>query len=637
MGGKHKKKLREEKSKVKLKKSEKTKFLPKGKNVTDVSFKIKPIVLPEQLRQKQQDVPLSKKHLDVKDLVQRMRHYNENVRHSACEETADMIKYFHEDIVNNHLAVVIKTVTTLIQDKIAKVRQSAVKVVDKLLEHCTHGKVEPFFDFLSVNLRCAMTNINKTIQEDSLMLLDALLKHVPNLIAKNPEKILSDFFTLISKLRNDSQIGRTLTVNLGSQLTSVKWRLKVLSRLYRILKAIIEDKGIKSYNNSTIYEENDNIVLYKDAFSEKLNLCDVSFFENNITEESETSKSFILNKHIVTLIPLLYETWVEVIPSNGFKTENTILNEESSAMLACVMKILYLLWEYTRLNHDNNNINMNSVFLSNEGKKFLTHLVGNFPYSQGEKMKMKEKNKTKSILNLLDGNEDPKCVEQNLLICYIYSVLHIKKNHKDPKILQIMSYVTRCLLSNNSFINSHNIKFLILILKSILVENTKNWQKQNVEVETILENTITFYNNSRLGENSKMEVFSILIDVSDNELLKSLPKYDAWVCDTVNSFLEKEISARKINLLFTLIKRDNSVFKESFSKKITLILENIPFIKITDNPDENLVKKEIIKIIYYLPLNRENLKDISNFLDKFNDGEISNYLRLTLNLKGIVL
>lgn len=31
-----------------------------------------------------------------------------------------------------------------------------------------------------------------------------------------------------------------------------------------------------------------------------------------------------LNKHIMSLMPLLYETWIEVIPDKGFKTGNYI-------------------------------------------------------------------------------------------------------------------------------------------------------------------------------------------------------------------------------------------------------------------------------------------------------------------------
>lgn len=64
---KHQKKLKSERSRVKLRvKSEKTKFLPKGLNVTDTTFKIKPICLPEQLQSKSNEEPLSKRKLNTK-------------------------------------------------------------------------------------------------------------------------------------------------------------------------------------------------------------------------------------------------------------------------------------------------------------------------------------------------------------------------------------------------------------------------------------------------------------------------------------------------------------------------------------------------------------------------------------------
>lgn len=98
-----------------------------------------------------------------------------------------------------------------------------------------------------------MTHIDPAIQEDSLLLLDTLLQFVPSLVAVNSDKILENFFDLISKLRTDSKPGRTLTVNLGSKMTAVKWRIKVLSRLYHMLTAIVNEKERhgKSSNNET--------------------------------------------------------------------------------------------------------------------------------------------------------------------------------------------------------------------------------------------------------------------------------------------------------------------------------------------------------------------------------------------------
>lgn len=58
------KKKKEEKSKVKLKGS--TKFLPKGTNVTDTTFKVKQIVIREQLKVSSNSDTLSSRKLNIK-------------------------------------------------------------------------------------------------------------------------------------------------------------------------------------------------------------------------------------------------------------------------------------------------------------------------------------------------------------------------------------------------------------------------------------------------------------------------------------------------------------------------------------------------------------------------------------------
>lgn len=59
----HKKFVKKEKNKVKLKGS---KLLPKGLNRTDTNFKVKKIVIREQLKEHEQSELLSKKKLNIK-------------------------------------------------------------------------------------------------------------------------------------------------------------------------------------------------------------------------------------------------------------------------------------------------------------------------------------------------------------------------------------------------------------------------------------------------------------------------------------------------------------------------------------------------------------------------------------------
>lgn len=64
MGGHHKKFTRKEKSKVKLK-TKKT-VLTKAQNVTDTSFKVRKIVLKEQLKSAVLNEPQTRRNLSVK-------------------------------------------------------------------------------------------------------------------------------------------------------------------------------------------------------------------------------------------------------------------------------------------------------------------------------------------------------------------------------------------------------------------------------------------------------------------------------------------------------------------------------------------------------------------------------------------
>ena len=103
-----------------------------------------------------------------------------------------------------------------------------------------------------------MTDIHVTIQDDALLMLDTLLLHTPSLVATSSKKILTNFLNMISSQRVDSRPDRTLTINLGTKFTTVKWRIKVLHRLHDLLSAMLEHKGKSSTSveNSGLFANN---------------------------------------------------------------------------------------------------------------------------------------------------------------------------------------------------------------------------------------------------------------------------------------------------------------------------------------------------------------------------------------------
>lgn len=79
--------------------------------------------------------------------------------------------------------------------------------------------------------------------------------------------------------------------------------------------------------------------------------------------------------------------------------------------------------------------------MSSDGLKFLNHLLSNFPYcSQGTRAKGSKN----GALKILEHNNDPKCVHENLLICFLYLVLHVNCSQHNLKrgTVPIISYIT---------------------------------------------------------------------------------------------------------------------------------------------------------------------------------------------------
>lgn len=105
--------LKAEKAKTKLK-GKKDKELPKGTNVTKTNFKVKKIVIKEQLknREKSQEA-LSTRKLNVKELLSRLNHFNTNSRTDALDGLKELIS-LHSEVLDHNLGDIIHGITTLI-------------------------------------------------------------------------------------------------------------------------------------------------------------------------------------------------------------------------------------------------------------------------------------------------------------------------------------------------------------------------------------------------------------------------------------------------------------------------------------------------------------------------------------------
>lgn len=104
--------LKAEKAKTKLK-GKKDKELPKGTNVTKTNFKVKKIVIKEQLKKHLQSEALTSRKLNIKELLSRLNHFNTKSRTDALDGLKEIITLFPE-VLERNLGQLLLNVTPLV-------------------------------------------------------------------------------------------------------------------------------------------------------------------------------------------------------------------------------------------------------------------------------------------------------------------------------------------------------------------------------------------------------------------------------------------------------------------------------------------------------------------------------------------
>ncbi|KAH1018196.1 testis-expressed protein 10 homolog [Dendroctonus ponderosae] len=633
----HKKHIRAEKAKTKLKQP-KTTFLPKGQNVTDTSFKVRPIVLQEQLKQKDSNDILSRRNLNVKDLLSRLKHHNGTVRRTACAELCELIKIRTEDIIQRHLSPICLAISGMIQDPDTKIRKTALKTVEAILDNVPSVRLSPFFHYFTLNLRCAMTDINRNIQEDSLLFLDCFIRKGGGPMEKAAEEMLPDFLALVSKLRNDSEIGRTLTLNLGSKLTSVEWRIKVLSRLQAIFRIILVAKAPPPCEPAPIFsvDRQPYFGLYKTKLMDQLDGPDFGIYSHKSPQPD------LIKKHLMIVVPLLFESWLEGRPEQeattgkrtwlGERSEQTaltgscVLTQEAGALLACITNTLHSLWQYVKIPDSPYAFDMNTVFLGPEGRKFLSHLLSNFPYSySGARSRV-----SKSEWNVMEHNNDPNCVRENLLICFVYLMLYVNCTEKNlaKEMAIIMPYLKKIMLHQRQ-LKEESSACLLDLLSECFGKNYRKWQRSGMDLSALLEDVVAFYRRDKvLSEPNKLRLSQILAnDIFDNPLLNKSASYHHWLTTLPDILCQTPVPKASIETIHRLFQKNCQPLQEAFHKKLPDILANLDNIQMATPEDLDAARRTLSYTIYYMPsYSQEEHSMLQQFIDS-STTSLGKYIR----------
>ncbi|XP_046387881.1 testis-expressed protein 10 [Ischnura elegans] len=472
--GHHKKNLKKEKNKVKFKVG---KSLPKGQNITDTSFKVKKVVIKEQLKTGGLE-PVTKRNLNLKETLSRLQHYNTNVKIENLSGLKEILTN-NQDLLSGNLQTVLEKLAELISDREAVVRKEAISQLANLIGQVPSSRLAPFVCLLCSHLGAALSHINKDIQLDALLLLDGILSRhsVAALILSTapPSPSLSHPFDLIlqglinqiSEHRETSSKAsgweRKLSVNPASKLGDIHRRTKVLTQLFSLMKAAL-DMRRKSCSKDVL-NEGPKCILWKDiADSGYVSCYGLSYgsiqglalprtltssfsVPPSISSSEPLGECDKLKVIVSSLVPILVESWKEVAPAKDTSSDN-MLTLEAADLLKIMLDLFMILLEALML-YDKESAEASDLvqwFRTSYSQPIFDLLMPIYPFqSSGAKGRSKKAGKRKSSewviessernkhRSIFKGDEDAEnertpaeCFQTSLLLAQFYCSLELK-------------------------------------------------------------------------------------------------------------------------------------------------------------------------------------------------------------------
>ncbi|XP_046674039.1 testis-expressed protein 10 homolog [Homalodisca vitripennis] len=404
---------KQEKAKVKLK-GKKT-LLPKGQNVTNTTFKVKKIIVKEQLKDHGEHELLSKKHLNIKELISRLSHHNMKMRQEALSGLRELIITHGPQSIQSNFTSLLQAAMPLSLDLESDVRKDVIKLLSVIFERMTEEQLTPLFRTIVLHLTCAMTHIDPSVRADSLRLIDVMLEAEPSLTAVYTAALMPHFLNLISRRGDGDGWGRALSLHLDGQITSEKWRGRVIGRLNRLFAAILEHvRKVMAPTPPRAVEWDPNKRIY-------LNLYYPIFTKRNTAVDLT---NLPIQEYANTLMPLLLDTFIEAVPKRDQEDSQTacVVGVEMAALLQSIVQIILHLRSLVKHCFRNRSESQKGWFRQTWGEQVVTRLVkARFPYSISKANSNKRKRESKQVLDALQvsWDQDPSCRLLNTQLCLL--------------------------------------------------------------------------------------------------------------------------------------------------------------------------------------------------------------------------
>ncbi|XP_072748288.1 testis-expressed protein 10 [Anoplolepis gracilipes] len=607
------KRLKSEKAKTKLKTKKSINQLPKGLNITDTSFKIKKILIREQLQHRDETEILSTYKLNIKDLLTRLRHHNSTVREESLRQLKDILLRYSPKILHSQLSSLLRGVAALSLDKEKEVRRDSFHALNLILSPISNEQLTPYREILISYLSCAMTHIDSHIKEDSLLFLDVLVESCGSVLAKDSYKILPNFLGMICRLHSEIKPGRQLTTTLNSKSTNIKWRIKVLKRLANVFTSIVNyeklSTSVRSSTSSTMVIEAKRYTKYVPIYNDNsTEICKIDFDKDLSSEKNfeETLSKEEFVKYVNLLMPLMFDIWLEVYPDE--KIENyteTIISSEAAALLKNIIEILESIIEYIDMLYcdDCSAEHIKYWFKDTFHNMYMKNFLSRFPYSKMKQLinESKKRQEDFSQMTFTEG-----CLEQNLALSQIHVwFTSVNKHNKQlPRLtkdycISVMKYLNDTI---ENWCDSSALLQLTKLLKTLFLKASSVWYANCINLGYTLQLIVEV--SSRLPEKELQSQLSLIIgdimlECNLNEL-HGEEIFKNFVTTLPSLLLRPSIDDVTIRMIGRIALRFKKWIRKELITKHEAIIENAKKIDIVGSHNDKESRLLIYNLFYFM-------------------------------------
>lgn len=612
---KRSKRLKSEKAKVKLKAKVSVSQLPKGLNVTNTSFKVKKILIREQLKHRDETQVLSSRKLSIDDLLMRFRHHNSTVREDALRQLKDILLRNPPKSLHSRINSLLHSIAALSLDKEKDIRTSCFHTLNFILGLISKEQLTPLCEILISYLSCAMTHIDPRVKEDSLLFLDVLVQNCSSALAKDCQKILPNFLGMICNLRNEIRPGARLTTSLNSKSTDVKWRIKVLKRLANMFVSILNYRKLcrDAQSNVPLIVRTKRYTRYIPIYSDDVpRFCQVNLDEDvslmcNRTKEILPIEEFV--EYVGLLMPLMSDIWLEVCPDEKVEnyTEITI-SSEAAALLKSIVIIIQSIMEYIdTLDRDDRSVRLvKNRFKDTFHNAYMKNFLSRFPYgkvkaliSETSERLIRKRQKDFSQMELAE-----ECLEQNLGLCqiHVWFTSLFSFNEQFPKSVETYCVSIVKYLNDNikNLCDSSALPQLTKLVRTLFLKASPVWYTNCISLSHTL--TLIIEMSSRLPKKElQSHLYLIIGDImleSDLNELHREKVFESFVKNLPSLLLRPSIDDVIIRMIGQIVLRFKEWIWEELVNKHKFIIENAKKIDIVGSHDDKQSRLMICNLFY---------------------------------------